>query len=619
MRATLANLSANQRVRTPSQSGTIKYFDNQVVLMQFDNQAHQPFKPDEFLSNINSDKYQLIDDPISMKYFTLDEKQQEIADYRLAYCEALDKLPHPCVAIYANEAIDKVYEENKDSHPRRPSFKSSDKWRRQYIKDGKDIASQVFKYQQPRGQRMSDELKDFIYKVATQHYLLLSQPPASEFIKTLKKKFQAKRKQFYPEVCPPDSTIRRFLKTIPKYIMDEKRHGKTYAKLENRSVLSSIETTFLLERVECDGLCPSLGLLNDDGSYAGKVSLFFVIDCFSRCILGYTVQLDKGESSAAVVHSLSHSVRKNNKPYGQEIGGIGLDYVFDNGPGYRAEATKRFISSLGAEIHFCASRKPQEKPYIETFNKKFRNELLTKIKGYVPKKRKEDITEKNLKQMAKTTVSEFLIRLEQYIYEVYHKTPHSGLENQTPLEAWNENIDSSDLITLEDMDDRLMLKGREKKLTPSLKSGIQHRGQRFHSSKFRNFLKGHIDHNGKTKKITILIDDFDASSVTAVLPDGTMLYLPNNKGAEKFIDVSFCELKSRLKASTRSDTAEPLTSQKAKNMIQKRRRNGEQVPQEYLSPEDFDADDTNEDTSNDSSNTIPENTDNGTDFDPESW
>jgi len=619
MRATIASLSTGQRVKTPSVSGSIKYFDDKVVFLEFDNGKFQHIKTGEFISNVNASTYTLVENAVSLKYFPLDKDQQKIAEFRLAYCEALDKLSHPCVEIYANEVIDDVYEKIKDQHPKKPKFKTCDAWRRQWLADGRDIAPQVYNYQGPREQRMSPEVQDFLFKLANRHYLLRSQPPVSEFIKIVEKKFKAKRNEFYPEKCPTEGKIRRFLKKIPKHIVDEKRFGKAYANLENRSVLSSIETTFILERIECDGLSPSLGLLNDDGSYAGKVSLFFVLDCFSRCILGYTVQLDKGESSAAVVHSLSHSVRVNNKPIGQRIGGIGLKYVLDNGPGYRAEATKRFLGSLGAEIKFCASRKPQEKPYIEAFNKKIRAELLSKIKGYVPKKRREDVTDENLKSMAKTTVSEFLVRLEHYIYEVYHKKTLTALKRQTPLEVWNEHIQNADQITLEDMDDRLLLRGREKKLTPSLKAGIQHREQQFHSSKFREFLRGHIDQKGKTKKITVLIDDFDASAVTAVLPDGTMLELPNHKGAEKFKDVSFSTLKSQLKSEYRPDTAEPLSAQKARNLINRKRKNGEPVPQEFLTPKDFDDEEFSEDYSEHSSSTVPQSDEQQSDFGEEKW
>ena len=619
MRATIANLSTHQRVKTPSMSGSIKYFDEKVVFLEFDNGKHHHLKTGEFISSVNSNKYTLVENAISLKYFPLDKKQQKVAEFRLAYCEALDELPNPCVEIYANEVIDNVYEEIKDKYPTKPKFKTCDKWRRQWISDGRDIAPQVYSHQGVRDQRISTEVQDFLYNLACRHYLIRSQPPASEFITIVKKKFKARRNEFYPETCPTGGQIRRFIERIPKHIVDEKRYGKAYAKLENRSVLSSIETTFVLERVEGDGLSPSLGLLNDDGSYAGKVSLFFVIDCFSRCILGYTVQLDKGESSAAVVHSLSHSVRVNNKPAGQPIGGIGLTYVLDNGPGYRAEATRRFLGSLGAEIKYCASRKPQEKPYIEAYNKKIRAELLTKIKGYVPKKRKEDITDQTLRSMAKTTVTEFLVRLEQYIYGVYHKKSLLALKNQTPLEVWNENIQFADHITLEDMDDRLLLRGREKKLTPSLKAGIQHRGQQFHSSKFREFLLTRIVQKGKTKKITVLIDDFDASAVTAVLPDGTMLELVNVKGADKFRDVSFSTIKSQLKEASRKDTEEPLTAQKTRNIIAKKRKNGDPVPQEYLTAEDFDDDEFSESHSVDSSGTISQSDESQSEYGEESW
>ena len=117
----------------------------------------------------------------------------------------------------------------------------------------------------------------------------------------------------------------------------------------------------------------------------------------------------------------------------------------------------------------------------------------------------------------------------------------------------------------------------------------------------------------------MLIDDFDASAVTAVLPDGTMLELVNVKGADKFRDVSFSTIKSQLKEASRKDTEEPLTAQKTRNIIAKKRKNGDPVPQEYLTAEDFDDDEFSESHSVDSSGTISQSDESQSEYGEESW
>lgn len=117
----------------------------------------------------------------------------------------------------------------------------------------------------------------------------------------------------------------------------------------------------------------------------------------------------------------------------------------------------------------------------------------------------------------------------------------------------------------------------------------------------------------------MLIDDFDASAVTAVLPDGKMLELLNTKGADKLKDVSFSTIKSQLKEESRPDTAEPLTAQKARNIIAKKRKNGEPVPQEYLTAEDFDDNEYDESSSIERSNTVPHSSEDNYRSGEEQW
>jgi len=84
----------------------------------------------------------------------------------------------------------------------------------------------------------------------------------------------------------------------------------------------------------------------------------------------------------------------------------------DNGPEFIAQAIQRWLASTGAETLYIAPGSPWENAYIESFNSRFRDELL------------------NAESFA--CLKEAQVLVEDYRRRYNHRRPHSSLDYQTP-------------------------------------------------------------------------------------------------------------------------------------------------------------------------------------------
>ena len=578
---TAFSLTNGQPVKLSGRHGIIHFADQEVTLVKFGNGEYRHYPTHEMKVAINEQKLHLMAAPTHIRCVnSLTKKQQKEHDRRVAYCEEFARYANPCAEEFRELIIDTVYQQIKDTHPKKPAWKTAYAWYKQWLTDGKDMKPQIA-LRDDQGFRMPQELKDILDKIIKKHYLKLSRPSAAYAYRQLKAYFVKHARKLIDLKIPSLTTFRRYIKGMSKYEIDLARFGKKYAEVENRPALKVYKTTFPLERIECDAFEVNIGLLNEDGSYAGKVTIYLVMDVFTRAILGYAVQVGKTkESAAAVIHSIAHSIRIKANPKKHPMGGLGLCYVIDNGAGYRAEMTTKFLNSLGSDIVRCRTRRADEKPHVERAIGTMRNAFFKNLDGYLGKRKEVHITELTIKQAAKLSVSEFMIMFEDYIQNVYHHTPNSGLNNYTPFEMWKKHADESEVITLSDFDDRLKLRGNAKNLRCSINTGVKHRGQRFNSTELRNLIASVIKGTEvKSCLMEVLIDDFDASAIT-VLHDGKMIEVPNVGDVQR--DQGFSYLNSKIKNVSDLDKPLPMSARQAMAQNRVRRINGTHIESDTL-------------------------------------
>lgn len=142
-----------------------------------------------------------------------------------------------------------------------------------------------------------------------------------------------------------------------------------------------------MKRVEIDAVHLNLGLIDDEtGEFLGKVIVFFAIDVYTRYILGYSLVygISPGETSEAVIELISSivapKIRSGN--YRNEWYCLGKPWEVhcDNGSAFIAENTLRFLTHLSIDQHRSETGKGQRRPFIERFNRTFRNQLCKKYR-----------------------------------------------------------------------------------------------------------------------------------------------------------------------------------------------------------------------------------------------
>lgn len=104
--------------------------------------------------------------------------------------------------------------------------------------------------------------------------------------------------------------------------------------------------------------------------------------------------------------------------------GIPKKLILDNGAAYRAESLQSICARLQIRLIYCPVREPEGKGKLERYHRFFRETFLNEIDS----KSFQDLADLNA-------------RLWVWVENIYHKRPHSGLENKiTPLQRWRQDL-----------------------------------------------------------------------------------------------------------------------------------------------------------------------------------
>jgi len=141
--------------------------------------------------------------------------------------------------------------------------------------------------------------------------------------------------------------------------------------------------------------------------------------------------------------------------------GLPVKLVIDNGPAYRAKTLQGICARLGIHLVYCRPYAPEGKGKLERWHRTFRNQFLSELDT----SRLHDLSDLNA-------------RLWAWLETVYHCTPHSGLEQQTPLQRYQQDLPRvRTLGTLAARLDELFYHRTERKVR---KDGtISYQGERF--------------------------------------------------------------------------------------------------------------------------------------------
>jgi transposase InsO family protein len=103
--------------------------------------------------------------------------------------------------------------------------------------------------------------------------------------------------------------------------------------------------------------------------------------------------------------------------------GLPVKLVIDNGPAYRAKTLQGICARLDIHLVYCRPYAPEGKGKLERWHRTFRDQFLSELDT----SRLRDLSDLNA-------------RLWAWLETVYHCTPHSGLQEQTPLARYQRDL-----------------------------------------------------------------------------------------------------------------------------------------------------------------------------------
>lgn len=426
--------------------------------------------------------------------------------------------------IIRERAIALVAKELSDDNPPSPATLAN------WVAEDRDrvggkIAKIAESVKRCRKSKFNDEMKLRVIEFADDRYFGQSRP------------FQTFYNDFVDSLAdeeikgPSRETIRGWINEVIDPKLLHKNLSRAERKKLRRNAVKKFQVSRPLERVEADGATIAIGLIDDENNYLGGFTIIFLIDVFTRCIVGYEIHIGSGEPASTVISAFRHAIcpkaegsyssQANNKWF---CYGVPELLVVDGGSGFISIETHSYaLKTTGVEIEVLPSYSPFLKPFIERFIGNFRKKCVVEIAGHVGKLEVHKKLEYTMKERAIHTIDEVRRFIEMWIVDDYHHTPHSGLNGKTPAQKWQVALDNKWVPTVPVDNDKVMLPaGKTKQATISGDAchlGVTINRVRYNDEDGR--LKGiglWLKQQNRTPKITCMYSDDDLSAITAVCP-----------------------------------------------------------------------------------------------------
>ena len=325
----------------------------------------------------------------------------------------------------------------------KPSATTLWRWHKAAERSAYGSAGIVAKLKRERKSKYDGEVRTIAKHVIDTHYKQLAEPSISSS---------------YWYVCvtaiddhgiedlPSYTTFRNWILEEDPLEVIGARQSKKALKQAKRAVLGQHETIMVLERVEADAGHFNIGVTDDnDKLIARSVTLYVLMDCHSRSVLGFFLQIGRGESTSSVLESFIHAIApKDPTRYhycesDYPMHGSPLRALIDGGSGYTDEQAMAFYTEANIIPVIVETNSGDKKPFVESFIKTLRIQLFKEIPGYCGKYADGRQLEAPVDKQAVMRFSDLERIVAQYIIDVYHHTPHSGLGGKTPYQVWQQN------------------------------------------------------------------------------------------------------------------------------------------------------------------------------------
>lgn len=512
--------------------GRIHAFDRKVAVLEYDGGKMETCDPQEFHLDCTRGEVRLIPPQSRGARDDLQLTDQQLAEIKFweQYLVVLDAETYPGSRDVMQQVIDRVSNQKGIPDAARPHVSKLYRRYTRWVASGRSpLALTRSQYKQERGPRVPGDVLDMIDDVLDEFYLRRRGEKLIECYRIFQRHY--KKGGFDKKTPPSRSFFYKYANELDPIEVTLIREGRTAAIRKARRVAGSFVAEFLLERCELDAVHIKVALLSDeDGTYIGTATVFLLIDCYSRAILGYSYTVSKkpAETTADAIECIKHAIMpkvREDHIYTTntwDMNGFPCVIGMDAGPGHASRPMTSFLAHMRIERHIPETRQPWRRPFIERFNRTLRSQLMDKVDGYTGSRKEEKYLDESMAQMARHTVSEFEQLLTTYIVDVYHQSPHDGLDGKTPAQVWQERVEKDDPRFLETDRERSILEafgGMEyegKQVHQN--TGIELHSVRYNSQALQD-LWHRLSKNNPKPRVTVLFNPQDISQITVLDPE----------------------------------------------------------------------------------------------------
>lgn len=438
------------RMRFQDQYGTLKVLDANHVALTFDDESLIPLmiSNDEYNNLFNVHLFFVDTKAPFQGSNTLTLEQQIKTKYRRTYVDELHKLTGPGGVgglEIRKKAIRNAQTILEDDNP--PGASALGEWARDHNTHSMGVAASVIKTaHKSRKSKYKGEIKHFALEVVDELFLVVRPPSIQDvfdaFILRAKKTLKLTLAQL-----PCRETFRNWVHGLSPELLIKKHLSRKEVKRILRNSVKKYITQRPLQRVEADGLNLAIGVRDEKGNYLGTLLFIILIDCHTRKILGYEIQIGKGEPASTVISAIRHAICPKPKDSlnpncvnGLPLYGAIEELVVDGGTGFVAMETQGFALMTGTTVNIVQSYSGWLKPCIERLNYTIRQRFAKHIAGYGGTLEEQKETGFDAEKEAVLTVQQVRDLFELWVTDDYHQRSHSGLNGLSPQEKYEQCV-----------------------------------------------------------------------------------------------------------------------------------------------------------------------------------
>jgi len=311
-----------------------------------------------------------------------------------------------------------------------------------------------------------------------------------------------RREKGRPElVRPSKETVRQAILALDPYQCVVARKGLEYARRNFAPVGIGLALTRPLQRVEMDTWKVDLiSILADSGilqwlddedkerlGLTGKKKRWWLTVAMcatTRCILA--MRLSRSPSAQATIQTLD-MMMQDKGIWADAVGSLSPWHMRGHTPFIYTDCGSEYVSydvrvaaeDLGISLNHAPGGLPEMRGRVERFFKTMSINLMPRLTG----RTFGNIIERgdyDSKGRAALTVDDLCAVLTRWVVDIYHRTPHQGLDGETPAACWDRLTEEYGVAPAADLRRRRIAFGT--RLTQVVgKGGVTILGVRYHS------------------------------------------------------------------------------------------------------------------------------------------